>query len=196
MTKLRECPRIQGPMRRESAGIHHGRKNPCMVCTIGRLRKWLISRNHTSGRRRLDWNRGTDCSTGTGPQHNSNWGQDLTYQTGPKVQAVQRCPSETVHHITEGCKILADKAYMECHDQVAGIVHRNICAEYEQEVPRLKWETPPKALQRWRPQRLHFNQSCLGLGWAGLGYLPRAAAAAMLSSRLMNDILGFWKQLF
>ena len=55
--------------------------------------------------------------------------------------------NETIQHITAGCKMLAGKAYMECHNQVAGIVYRNICAEYGLETPRSKWETPPKVVE-------------------------------------------------
>ncbi|TWW71259.1 hypothetical protein D4764_17G0007420 [Takifugu flavidus] len=54
---------------------------------------------------------------------------------------------ETVQHITAGCKMLAGKAYMERHNQVAGIVYRNICTEYGLEVPGSRWETPPKMLE-------------------------------------------------
>ncbi|TWW61003.1 hypothetical protein D4764_05G0010930 [Takifugu flavidus] len=45
------------------------------------------------------------------------------------------------------CKILAGKTYMERHNQVAGIVYRNICTEYGLEVPGSRWETPPKVLE-------------------------------------------------
>ena len=34
---------------------------------------------------------------------------------------------ETIQHITAGCKMLAGKAYMEHHNQVARIVHRHVC---------------------------------------------------------------------
>ncbi|TWW69428.1 ATP-dependent Clp protease proteolytic subunit, mitochondrial [Takifugu flavidus] len=54
---------------------------------------------------------------------------------------------ETVQHITAGCKMLAGKAYMERHNQVAGIVYRNICTEYGLEVPGSRWETPTKVLE-------------------------------------------------
>ncbi|TWW59309.1 hypothetical protein D4764_06G0008390 [Takifugu flavidus] len=54
---------------------------------------------------------------------------------------------ETVQHITAGCKMLAGKAYMEWHNQVAGIVYRNICTEYGLEVPGTRWETPPKVVE-------------------------------------------------
>ena len=43
--------------------------------------------------------------------------------------------------------MLAGKAYMERHNQVAGIVYRNICAEYKLETPRSKWEAPPKVME-------------------------------------------------
>ncbi|TWW73335.1 hypothetical protein D4764_15G0007290 [Takifugu flavidus] len=41
---------------------------------------------------------------------------------------------ETAQHITAGCKMLAGKEYMERHNQVAGIVYRNICTEYGLEI--------------------------------------------------------------
>ncbi|TWW62748.1 hypothetical protein D4764_04G0013950 [Takifugu flavidus] len=52
-----------------------------------------------------------------------------------------------VQHITAGCKMLAGKAYMERHNQVAGIVYRNICTKYGWEVPGSRWETPPKVVE-------------------------------------------------
>lgn len=33
---------------------------------------------------------------------------------------------EAIQHVTAGCKMLAVRAYMERHNKVAGIVHRNI----------------------------------------------------------------------
>uniref|UniRef100_A0A3P9J433 Carbohydrate sulfotransferase n=1 Tax=Oryzias latipes TaxID=8090 RepID=A0A3P9J433_ORYLA len=57
-------------------------------------------------------------------------------------------------HITAGCKMLAGKAYMERHNQVAGIIYRNMCAEYELETPRSKWETPPKVVENERAKIL------------------------------------------
>uniref|UniRef100_A0A087XGF1 Reverse transcriptase zinc-binding domain-containing protein n=2 Tax=Poecilia formosa TaxID=48698 RepID=A0A087XGF1_POEFO len=62
--------------------------------------------------------------------------------------------SETVQHITAGCKMLAGKAYMERHNQVASIVYRNICAEYGLEAPRSKWGTPPKVVENDRAKIL------------------------------------------
>jgi len=49
--------------------------------------------------------------------------------------------SETVQPIVVGCKMQAGMAYMERYNQVAGIVYRNICADYGLEVPKSKWET-------------------------------------------------------
>lgn len=43
---------------------------------------------------------------------------------------------------------------MESHNQVAGIVYRNICAEYGLETPRSKWETPPKVVENYRAKIL------------------------------------------
>ena len=39
---------------------------------------------------------------------------------------------------------------MERYNQVAGIVYRNICAE----VPKSKWETPPKVVENDRAKIL------------------------------------------
>ncbi|KAF7642936.1 hypothetical protein LDENG_00248050 [Lucifuga dentata] len=50
--------------------------------------------------------------------------------------------------------MLAGTAYTERHNQVAGIVYRNICAEYGQEVPKSKWETPPKMIENGRAKVL------------------------------------------
>ena len=43
--------------------------------------------------------------------------------------------------------MLAVKAYYELHNQVAGIVYRNVCAEYGLEVPGSKWAMPPKGIE-------------------------------------------------
>ncbi|KAF7649568.1 hypothetical protein LDENG_00139440 [Lucifuga dentata] len=61
---------------------------------------------------------------------------------------------ETVQHSLAGCKMLAGTAYTERHNQVAGIVYRNICAEYGLEVPKSKWETPPKVAENSRAKVL------------------------------------------
>ncbi|KAF7655154.1 hypothetical protein LDENG_00059220, partial [Lucifuga dentata] len=39
------------------------------------------------------------------------------------------------------------KSYTERHNQVAGIVYRNICAKFRLEVPKSKWETPSKVTE-------------------------------------------------
>lgn len=41
----------------------------------------------------------------------------------------------TERHILEN-KMLTGRAYMECYNQVSGIVLRNICAKYDLEVLR------------------------------------------------------------
>ncbi|KAF7670308.1 hypothetical protein LDENG_00271880, partial [Lucifuga dentata] len=61
---------------------------------------------------------------------------------------------ETVQHILAGCKMLAGTAYTERHNKVAGIVYRSICAEYRLEVPKSKWETPPKVVENSRAKVL------------------------------------------
>ncbi|XP_051924320.1 uncharacterized protein LOC127602290 [Hippocampus zosterae] len=71
----------------------------------------------------------------------------------PRCRLYKEAP-ETIQHITAGCKMLAGKAYMERHNQVAGIVYRNICAEYGLETPRSKWETPPKVVENDRAKIL------------------------------------------
>ena len=49
-----------------------------------------------------------------------------------------------------GCKMLAGKAYMGHHNQVAGIIHRNICAEHGLEVPGSRRGTPTKVTENER----------------------------------------------
>ena len=48
--------------------------------------------------------------------------------------------SETVQQIVIGCKMQAGKAYTERHNQVAGIVYRNI-SESGLDTPNSQWET-------------------------------------------------------
>ncbi|KAF7641260.1 hypothetical protein LDENG_00287520 [Lucifuga dentata] len=50
--------------------------------------------------------------------------------------------------------MLAGTAYTERHNQVAGIVYRNICAKYGLEVLKSKWETPPKVVENSRAKVL------------------------------------------
>ncbi|XP_078808275.1 uncharacterized protein LOC144994388 [Oryzias latipes] len=71
----------------------------------------------------------------------------------PRCRLCKEAP-ETIQHITAGCKMLAGKACMERHNQVAGIIYRNMCAEYELETPRPKWETPPKVVENERAKIL------------------------------------------
>ena len=57
----------------------------------------------------------------------------------PRCRLCKEVP-ETVKNIVAGCKMQAGSAYMERNNQVAGIVFRNICAEYGLEAPKSKWE--------------------------------------------------------
>ncbi|XP_037549573.1 usherin [Nematolebias whitei] len=77
------------------------------------------------------------------------------YQTRhhPRCKLCKYAP-ETGQNILAGCKIQAGKAYMEHHEQAAGIVYRNICAKYGLEVPQLKLETPPKVVEKGRTKIL------------------------------------------
>ncbi|KAF7648062.1 hypothetical protein LDENG_00162600 [Lucifuga dentata] len=68
----------------------------------------------------------------------------------PRCRQCKDAP-ETVQHIVAGCKMLAGTAYTERH---SGIVYRNICAVYGLEVPKSKWETPPKVVENSRAKVL------------------------------------------
>ncbi|TWW77451.1 hypothetical protein D4764_12G0008410 [Takifugu flavidus] len=61
----------------------------------------------------------THGCTRTGPEHQSNRGPCLSYRQDPRYRLYGDAP-ETVQHITADCKMLAGKAYMERHSQVAG----------------------------------------------------------------------------
>ena len=54
---------------------------------------------------------------------------------------------EPCQHIVVGRKMQAGTAYMERHNHMAGIVCRNICAEYRLEVSESKCELPPKVVE-------------------------------------------------
>ena len=78
--------------------------------------------------------RGSDHnSKRTGLKHKINRGR--VYQTRQDVKC-RLCKDtiETVQHITAGYKMQAGKAYIGHHNQVAGIVYRNISAKYGLEV--------------------------------------------------------------
>ncbi|XP_078017068.1 uncharacterized protein LOC144458442 [Epinephelus lanceolatus] len=62
--------------------------------------------------------------------------------------------SETVQHIVAGCTMQAGSAYMERHNQVPGIVYRNICTQYRLKVPKSQWDTPPKVDENNRAEIL------------------------------------------
>ena len=88
--------------------------------------------NRWTDRQHRDTNHG---STRTGPKHKDHRGQDLPEEIRPKVQLCKDAP-ETVQHIVAGCKMQAGSAYMERHNQVAGIVYRNIWTQYGLEGPK------------------------------------------------------------
>ena len=46
--------------------------------------------------------------------------------------------------------MLAGSAYMDRHNQVAGIVYRNICTQYGLEVPKSQWAIPQKVVENNR----------------------------------------------
>ena len=50
--------------------------------------------------------------------------------------------------------MLAGSAYMERHNQVAGIVYRNICNQYGIEVPKSQWAIPQKVAENNRAKVL------------------------------------------
>ena len=52
--------------------------------------------------------------------------------------------AETVAHITSGCSKLAGSEYTERHNNVASIVYRAICAEYDLEHSKHWWVKPEK----------------------------------------------------
>ena len=62
--------------------------------------------------------------------------------------------SETVQHIVAGCKMQAGRADTERHNQVAGIVYRNICTEYGLDRLKSRWETPQKVVENNRTKLL------------------------------------------
>ena len=48
----------------------------------------------------------------------------------------------------------AGTAYTERHNQVAGIVYRNICSKYGLDPPKSRWETPQKVVKNNRAKLL------------------------------------------
>ena len=74
-------------------------------------------------------------------------------RSDPRCRLCKDAP-ETVQHIVAGCKMLAGSAYMERHNQVAGIVYRNICTQYGLEVPKSQWAIPQKVVENNRAKVL------------------------------------------
>ena len=56
--------------------------------------------------------------------------------------------SETVAHIISGCSKLAGIEYTERHSNVAKVVYRAICAEYNLEHNKNWWARPEKSSQK------------------------------------------------
>ena len=54
---------------------------------------------------------------------------------------------ETIQHIISGCKHLASKGYMERHNQVAAIIHKDICQKYQLPTPKNWWDLPNKVTE-------------------------------------------------
>ena len=55
--------------------------------------------------------------------------------------------AETVAHIISGCSKLAGTEYTERHNNVASIVYRAICAEYNLEHSKDWWVEPEKLVR-------------------------------------------------
>lgn len=64
----------------------------------------------------------------------------------PRCSLCKDAP-ETVQHIIAGCNTQAGSVFINRHSQVAGIVQRNICAEYGLEIPMSRWDTPLKVVE-------------------------------------------------
>ncbi|KAK1791032.1 hypothetical protein P4O66_002028 [Electrophorus voltai] len=98
--------------------------------------------------------RGTNhSSTGRSSEYKTNRGWIYHTRQDPRRRLCRDAP-ETIQHITAGCKIVAGRVHMECHNQVSGIVYRNICAEYGLEVQRSMWDTAPKVMENDRAKIL------------------------------------------
>ena len=55
--------------------------------------------------------------------------------------------AETVAHITSGCSKLAGTEYTKRHNNVASIIYRAICAEYNLEHSKNWWVEPEKVVR-------------------------------------------------
>lgn len=52
---------------------------------------------------------------------------------------------------------LPSRAYIKRHNQVAGLIYRNICADYGLEVARSKWEMPTMVVEKDRANLWDFQ---------------------------------------
>lgn len=57
-----------------------------------------------------------------------------------------KAADETVTHILTACPKLAGKEYMERHNAVAAIIHKNLCQEYKIETAHQDWLHKPDAV--------------------------------------------------
>ena len=74
-------------------------------------------------------------------------------RTDPRCRLCKEHP-ETVQHIVSGCKQLVGTAYTERHNHVAGLVYRNLCAQYGIRQPEKWWEMPDKVNENDRAKIL------------------------------------------
>ena len=72
---------------------------------------------------------------------------------GPQVQNVQRGLGDSPTHIGR-MQNAGRNSIIERHNQVAGIVCRNICNEYGVDPPKSRWETPQKVIENNRAKLL------------------------------------------
>lgn len=110
---------------------HRRITSPCIARATAKLRKWMIS-----GNRPVTANGWTEKEQG-GTDHGS-----------ARTDRLSKEAPETIWHIKDtGCKMLAGKASMLHHNQVAGLVYRNGFVEFGLETLSSKWDTVPKVVE-------------------------------------------------
>ena len=65
--------------------------------------------------------------------------------TDPKCRMCAAA-DETVVHLLTGCSTLAGKEYVARHNEVAKIIHRNICTEFGIPVHKQHWIHEPQSV--------------------------------------------------
>lgn len=110
---------------------NYGKKTPCTniysmyrcqieeVAYIRKSYQWLKKTELK------EQHRGTDHGSTTGSEYKSDRVWNLLHHEESEVQAVQRSPFDNLTQ-GPGFKMLAGKAYMKHHNQVAGIMYGNI----------------------------------------------------------------------